>query len=86
MTQASVVFLSENFGRKCAGASRELCVCRCVLGNCFSVQKDHESALKFFKRSLQACMDPWVGGWVLGWVFGCLGGWVSVGVGAWVGA
>merc|ERR1719174_140090 len=25
----------------------------CVLGNCFSVQKDHESALKFFKRSLQ---------------------------------
>jgi len=25
----------------------------CVVGNCFSLQKDHESALVFFKRSLQ---------------------------------
>ena len=24
-----------------------------MLGNCFSVHKDHESALKFFKRALQ---------------------------------
>jgi anaphase-promoting complex subunit 3 len=28
----------------------------CVVGNCFSLQKDHESALAFFKRSLQ--LDP----------------------------
>jgi anaphase-promoting complex subunit 3 len=28
----------------------------CVVGNCFSLQKDHESALLFFKRSLQ--IDP----------------------------
>jgi anaphase-promoting complex subunit 3 len=26
---------------------------RCVMGNCFSLQKDHESALKFFQRALQ---------------------------------
>ncbi|KAH8963977.1 hypothetical protein BDL97_04G039700 [Sphagnum fallax] len=25
----------------------------CVMGNCFSLQKDHESALKFFQRALQ---------------------------------
>jgi anaphase-promoting complex subunit 3 len=28
----------------------------CVAGNCFSLQKDHETALVFFKRSLQ--LDP----------------------------
>ncbi len=28
----------------------------CVVGNCFSLQKDHEAALSFFKRSLQ--LDP----------------------------
>jgi anaphase-promoting complex subunit 3 len=28
----------------------------CVLGNCFSLQKDHETALQFFGRSLQ--IDP----------------------------
>lgn len=28
----------------------------CVAGNCFSLQKDHENALVFFKRSLQ--LDP----------------------------
>jgi anaphase-promoting complex subunit 3 len=28
----------------------------CCVGNCFSLQKDHESALLFFKRSLQ--LDP----------------------------
>lgn len=28
----------------------------CVVGNCFSLQKDHETALVFFKRSLQ--IDP----------------------------
>lgn len=28
----------------------------CVVGNCFSLQKDHETALVFFKRSLQ--LDP----------------------------
>merc|ERR1712070_1104616 len=25
----------------------------CVMGNCFSLQKEHETALKFFKRALQ---------------------------------
>lgn len=29
----------------------------CVVGNCFSLQKDHESALVFFKRSLQLDND-----------------------------
>ncbi|GKY93141.1 hypothetical protein MPSEU_000282100 [Mayamaea pseudoterrestris] len=29
----------------------------CVVGNCFSLQKDHESALAFFKRSLQLNPD-----------------------------
>lgn len=28
----------------------------CVLGNCFSLQKEHETALRFFKRALQ--LDP----------------------------
>lgn len=28
-----------------------------VLGNCFSLQKEHETALKFFKRATQ--LDPW---------------------------
>jgi len=28
----------------------------CVVGNCFSLQKDHETALVFFRRSLQ--LDP----------------------------
>lgn len=28
----------------------------CVMGNCFSLQKDHETALKFFQRALQ--LDP----------------------------
>eukprot|EP00249_Psilotum_nudum_P000982 c13222_g1_i1 orf=51-2417(+) len=28
----------------------------CVMGNCFSFQKDHEAALKFFQRALQ--LDP----------------------------
>jgi anaphase-promoting complex subunit 3 len=29
----------------------------CVVGNCFSLQKDHESALVFFRRSLQLDYD-----------------------------
>lgn len=28
----------------------------CVMGNCFSLQKEHETALRFFKRALQ--VDP----------------------------
>jgi anaphase-promoting complex subunit 3 len=28
----------------------------CVVGNCFSLQKEHDTALKFFSRSIQ--MDP----------------------------
>lgn len=28
----------------------------CIVGNCFSLQKEHETALKFFRRSLQ--LDP----------------------------
>lgn len=28
----------------------------CALGNCFSLQKEHESAIKFFQRALQ--LDP----------------------------
>ena len=28
----------------------------CVVGNCFSLQKEHETALRFFKRSIQ--LDP----------------------------
>ena len=28
----------------------------CVLGNCFSLQKEHETALRFFQRALQ--LDP----------------------------
>ena len=30
--------------------------CWCVVGNCFSLQKEHETALKFFQRALQ--LDP----------------------------
>eukprot|EP00329_Picozoa_sp_Boothbay-MS584-11_P000632 12813_5 len=26
--------------------------CLCVVGNCFALQKEHESALKFFQRSV----------------------------------
>ncbi|MCO5564648.1 hypothetical protein L7F22_018314 [Adiantum nelumboides] len=29
----------------------------CVMGNCFSLQKDHEAALKYFQRALQ--LDPY---------------------------
>lgn len=29
---------------------------RCVMGNCFSLQREHESAIKFFQRALQ--LDP----------------------------
>jgi tetratricopeptide (TPR) repeat protein len=29
----------------------------CTVGNCFSLQKDHESALKFFKRAIQVKPD-----------------------------
>ena len=25
----------------------------CVIGNCFSLQKEHETALKFFQRAIQ---------------------------------
>ncbi len=25
----------------------------CVVGNCYSLQKDHESAIKFFQRAIQ---------------------------------
>lgn len=28
----------------------------CVMGNCFSLQKEHETAIKFFQRALQ--LDP----------------------------
>lgn len=28
----------------------------CVMGNCFSLQKEHETAIKFFRRALQ--IDP----------------------------
>jgi anaphase-promoting complex subunit 3 len=28
----------------------------CIVGNCFSLQKEHETALSYFKRSLQ--LDP----------------------------
>ena len=28
----------------------------CVVGNCFSLQKEHEIAIKFFQRALQ--LDP----------------------------
>lgn len=28
----------------------------CVMGNCFSLQKEHETALRFFQRALQ--IDP----------------------------
>jgi anaphase-promoting complex subunit 3 len=28
--------------------------CWCVVGNCFSLQKEHETALKFFQRAIQA--------------------------------
>jgi len=29
---------------------------RCVAGNCFSLQREHDSALRLFQRSLQ--LDP----------------------------
>jgi len=29
----------------------------CVVGNCFSLQKEHDTAIKFFKRAIQ--VDPW---------------------------
>jgi anaphase-promoting complex subunit 3 len=34
--------------------------CWCVVGNCFSMQKEHETALRFLKRSIQlAPNDPY---------------------------
>lgn len=27
--------------------------CRCAIGNCYSLQKDHETALKNFQRAVQ---------------------------------
>jgi hypothetical protein len=30
--------------------------CRCVAGNCFSLQREHESAVRLFQRALQ--LDP----------------------------
>jgi anaphase-promoting complex subunit 3 len=30
--------------------------CLCVIGNCFALQKEHETALKFFQRAIQ--LDP----------------------------
>ena len=28
----------------------------CAVGNCFSLQKEHESAIKFFTRAVQVCV------------------------------
>lgn len=38
-----------DFDRKCPE-------CWCIVGNCFSLQKEHETALTFFRRSIQ--LDP----------------------------
>merc|ERR1712194_583909 len=29
-----------------------------IVGNCFALQKEHEAAVKFFKRAIQ--IDPWL--------------------------
>ena len=37
-------------------ADREAPESWCVVGNCFSLQKEHETAMRFFKRAIQ--LDP----------------------------
>ena len=46
----------SHLSQRVLAANRLSPVTWCVVGNCFSLQKDHESALVFFRRSLQ--IDP----------------------------
>lgn len=50
--KVELTYLSQQvveFDRKCPETW-------CVVGNCFSLQKDHEAAIKFFQRAFQ--IDP----------------------------
>ncbi|KAL7557729.1 hypothetical protein ACA910_006207 [Epithemia clementina (nom. ined.)] len=46
----------SHLSQRVLAANRLSAVTWCVVGNCFSLQKDHETALVFFRRSLQ--IDP----------------------------
>ena len=46
----------SHLSQRVVAANRLSPVTWCVVGNCFSLQKDHETALVFFRRSLQ--IDP----------------------------
>lgn len=58
LVKASAVCLTLNvmclaFSRYFAGAVWGVRMRRVVMGNCFSLQKEHETAQKFFSRALQ---------------------------------
>ena len=46
----------SNLAQEVQGIDRLAPQTWCVLGNCFSLQKEHELALKFFQRAIQ--LDP----------------------------
>lgn len=46
----------SNLAQEAVGLDRHSPVAWCIMGNCFSLQKEHETALRFFQRSLQ--LDP----------------------------
>jgi anaphase-promoting complex subunit 3 len=45
----------SHLAQECAAFNRRAPEVWCVVGNCFSQQKEHELALKFFQRSIQVC-------------------------------
>ena len=46
----------SNLAQEAITLDRHSPVSWCIMGNCFSLQKEHETALRFFQRSLQ--LDP----------------------------
>jgi anaphase-promoting complex subunit 3 len=46
----------SNLAQEAVALDRHSPVAWCIMGNCFSLQKEHETALRFFQRSLQ--LDP----------------------------
>jgi len=46
----------SNLAQEAVSLDRHSPIAWCIMGNCFSLQKEHENALRFFQRSLQ--LDP----------------------------
>lgn len=46
----------SNLAQEAVALDRHSPVSWCIMGNCFSLQKEHETALRFFQRALQ--LDP----------------------------